>query len=304
MRLNAFTRSWRSNTVATGASICRTSMWMHCLLISVFVCPLFGQERLPLAWEKPVKSTENAMKTDKARDIFELRVRKFQVQNATLRSVVEMIDALGIQLCWEEVVGENQFGTLDGLTRYVDEQGVQVCHADKLLNLNLVNVPVPELLDAVVKADSRYVWTRVPDTNVLILEPHVSQLDFEVGPVKEIGNPIDILLHMANNPTWQRIAPANIVGGHYPTVSLNVDRCSARELLNLIARQRTGLSWICRRTGTILRYVPKALVQQVKLLYPTLVPGEPTALKTQYNIKWDYVENGWATAIVEKTTHP
>jgi hypothetical protein len=270
-------------------------------------CPLPGQERNRTEKDIAIQSTrELAIPIQlparrqagegKVEDILEMRIPKFRVRNAPLTSVVQMLNALGVQVCWEALVEERP------LQGYVDQQGAIAFHAHRHIALDLTDAKVDELLDAVVKAEPRYTWTRLPGTNVLNLGPCDSRLDFEVGPINEVGNPLKLIRKLGRNPAWKRLAPFIVRGAAYPDVTVNVDRCSARELLNHMARQHTGLSWHCSPVGTTFVYVPDPLVKQVMLLYPELTPGKPTDLKSRYDFKWDYVADGVATVIVEKTS--
>ena len=257
-------------------------------------CPLFGQGQNPDEQVLSVESRHQAGE-GKTGDVLQMRIPLFRVRNAPLVYVVQVLNALGVQVCYEAVIGENPWHG------YVDQQGAIAFHADRLISLDLAGTSVNEVMDRIVKADPRYTWSRVPSTNVLNLVPKASRLGFQVGPVNMTGNPVWITSRLGRNPAWKILSPPIIRGGHFPDVTLSVQRCTARELLNQMARQHAGLAWYCVPSGTNFGYVPDAVAKQVMLVYPELTPGEPTDLTFRYDIVWDHITDGVATVIVKKT---
>ncbi len=312
IRGSAIVRAFVTGMAVSGTARCGRILLTCGLICGAAACPLFGQEqrrddkRVSIQPTPQLANRKQVLRQQqpdegKTSDVLEMRIPKFRVRNAPLTYVVQMINALGVQVCYEGVIGEQPW------QGYVDQQGVIAFHADRLYSLDLAGVSVAELLDEIVKADSRYTWTRVMGTNVLNLVPRRgSQLDFEVGPVDEVDNPLNIIMKLGRKPAWRLLSPSIVRGGRHPEMTVNVDRCSARQLLNQMARQRAGLSWHCSPgaplPGTTFVYVPDPLVQQVMLVYPKLAPGKTTNLKFRYDIKWDHVADGVATVIVEKTS--
>lgn len=277
-------------------------------IFTALVGPVGGQERPDAPGQE---TTEQEKATAKARellrlrrnakpkeeelDVLKIRIPIFRVENAPLIHAVLALNAVGVDVCYE-ASANSLF--LD----WADQDGVEPFRADKLISMDLANATVQEIMDGIVKADPRYTWQRLPETNLLNLVPEAGRLDFKVGPINASDNPIMILIDVGKNPKWSALLPPVVRGGHYPRVSLNLEPCSARAFLNAMVRQHKGLTWYCLPIGTNLSYFSddRDRAMQVQLKYPKLDAGKGTNFSFAYEIDYRKTVDGVPTVVAER----
>lgn len=233
---------------------------------------------LPPDLQDASRAVQDRLKADRIRrNSLERRVARFVASRAPLSHVVFCLNRLGVNVCYERVAGP--------VDRYVDADGVSAFVTDKPISLTLDDVTVREILDEICKADSRYTWKGDERRGLYILHPRRdSRLTVTVGPVKESGNPYEVLARISRKHHLPVLATDVIRGGNnLPDVALDLPRCTALELLNEIVGQHPGMTWRAAEDVT-LNYPGSAWAESVQLEYPPVTKGEHSNSAWRYKI--------------------
>jgi hypothetical protein len=182
---------------------------------------------------------------------------------------------------------------------YVDDSGTPAFATDKPISIGLSKCSVAEILDAICEEDPRYVWTQDATHAVFVLAPKENgRLKFAVGPVRDKGNPVDVLKRLDANSDVP-LATLVIRGhNHLPDVQVDLPRCTATQLLNEIAGQHPGMTWGFGGRASF-NYIPHASADAVQIEFPPLKKGDPVNSPWSY----DFVErsiNGVSTVVIDK----
>ncbi len=219
------------------------------------------------------------------------RVESFVAKNAPLNLVVLSLNRLGYHVCHEVVVAKHEW--------YVDDNGTPAFATDIPISISLSKCSVGEILDTICEEDPRYVWTHDALHGVFVLAPKENgRLKFSVGPVKDRGNPVDILRPLDANSEVP--LATQVIRGHnnLPDVQLDLPRCTATELLNEIVGQHPGMTWGFSGRASF-NYILHSSADAVKIEFPPLKKGEPANSPWSY----DFVErpiNGASTVVIDK----
>ena len=219
------------------------------------------------------------------------RVESFVAKNAPLNLVVLSLNRLGYHVCHEVVAAKQVW--------YVDDHGTPAFATDNPISIGLSKCSVAEILDAICEEDPRYGWKHDAAHGVFILAPKEhSRLKLFVGPVKDKGNPVEVLRHLDSNAEIP-LAPIVIQGhNNLPQVELDLPRCTAVELLNEIVAQHPGMTWGFGGRASF-NYIPHASADAVQIEFPPLKKGDPVNSPWSY----DFVErsiNGVSTVVIDK----
>ena len=288
---------------------CRLCTVRRAFLVLLLAClslwcrTALAQEDLPLPDEDRVKEILARLKPvgelikrrlddeERQRSSLDRKVSMFVVTNAPLYHVVDGLRALGVPLCVETIPAEQDW--------YIDGDGVPAFAADKLISMAVEEATVRSILDRICAADPRYQWRDETEHGLVVLEPKEhSRLGFFVGAVKDSGNPVEVLRRV-DQISGTALAPLVSKGdNNLPDIALDAPRCSARNLLNLMASQRPGLTW--GFAGRVLfSYLPHTSANAVRIEFPEVRKGRPTNGSWRYSIVERRVE-GIPTMTVEK----
>jgi hypothetical protein len=219
------------------------------------------------------------------------RIESFVAKNAPLNLVVLSLNRLGYHVCHEVVVAKHEW--------YVDDNNTPAFATDIPVSIGLSKCSVGEILDAICEEDPRYVWSQDVAHGVFVLAPKEhGRLKFAVGPVKDKGNPVDVLKRLDANSEVP--LATQVIRGHnnLPDVQLDLPRCTATELLNEIVGQHPGMTWGFGGRASF-NYIPHASADAVKIEFPSLKKGEPADSPWSY----DFVERsikGVSTVVIDK----
>ncbi len=248
-----------------------------------------AQQDIPVQDEQYLQSLRNRLKpigdsvkrrlADKARQRRSLdrKISVFVATNAPLYYVVSSLRDLGIQVCYEVVPVEQAW--------YMDNDGVPAFPADTLISIAAKESTVRSILDRICAADPRYKWVEDQENELVVLAPKEnSRLDFLVGPVKDAGNPVDVLERI-DHTFHTALAPLFRKGdNNLPRIELDAPRCSAKELLNRMAAQKPGLTW--GFGGRVqFTYVSITSADAVRIEFPELRKGQQGQ---PVNMEWRY----------------
>ena len=173
----------------------------------------------------------------KARNSIDRTIDSFIVEQCPLYYAIYGIRQLGINLCHETIAGQ--------MNAYVDPDGVSVFASDRPISIHLKDATIREILDRVCEADPRYAWTHDERRGLVVLAPkEQSRLQVLVGPLKDSGNPTEVLQRLHRTSKGSPFAPGIGRGGNnLPDIALDSSRCTATELLNQIVSQHPGMTW-------------------------------------------------------------
>jgi hypothetical protein len=258
------------------------SLWCYASLAQQDIPPNH-QERMQALRDqlKHISEFNNRRLADEARQRRSLdrKVSVFVATNAPLYYVVSGLRDLGIQVCHEVVPADQAW--------YMDGDGVPAFPADTLISIALKDASIRSILDRICAADPRYRWFEDKENGLVVLSPKEnSRLDFLVGPIKDAGNPVD-LLEKIDQTSGTALAPLARKGdNNLPSVELDSPRCSARQLLNRMAAQRPGLTW--GFAGRVqFNYEPHTSSDAVRIEFPELrrgQKGEPLNMEWRYKV--------------------
>jgi len=233
---------------------------------------------------------ERAAKEALKRSSLDREIGTFVVTNAPLYYVVYSLNALGVRVCHEAVDADHD--------SYVDSDGVAAFAADKHISVALNDVTVRKILDHICAKDPRYIWTEDAASGFVVLAPREhSLLGFPVGPVKDKGNPVEVLERL-DRRSETPLAPLVIKGHDLPDIQIDSPRCSATELLNQIVAQHPGMTWGFGGRASF-NYVRTTTADAVRIEFPSLTKGKPVNLEWKYDVAERSID-GVSTVTVEK----
>lgn len=232
----------------------------------------------------------------KKRNSLDRQIDTFVVRNCPLNYAVHSIRALGISICFEAIITEPDW--------YVDPEGVAVFATDKPITIELTQTTPRKILEVICNADPRYNWTDDAKHGLIVLAPSKnSRLKFPVAPVKDSGNPRDVLEHVSRNMGVTVFAPGGAAGdNNLPDVVLKTSRCPATDFLNQMVAQHPGMTW--GFGGRVsFNYMPNTMANAVRIEFPPVTKGEPHQTGWHYTIV-EHTIDGVSTVVVEKRQMP
>ncbi|MCI0358330.1 MAG: hypothetical protein L0211_07600 [Planctomycetaceae bacterium] len=237
---------------------------------------------MPSSLQKPADIAKARVAAERIRrNSLDRRVDRVVVSQAPVSLVVFSLNRLGIHVCHEHAAGATD--------SYIDAKGVSAFATDNAISLDLTGASVRQILDEVCKADGRYTWQHDARLKLCILKPrNGSRLNFHVRPVKDRGNPQEVLARIARNQSVTAFAPGIIRGdNNLPDIGLELARSSAIELLNEIVGQHPGMTW--RFDGHVSFNYPRSpTAEAIRLEYSPLRKGR-------------HANSDWRYEIVERT---
>jgi hypothetical protein len=250
--------------------------------------------------DEAIKDLQKVAQTTKDRLSEQARVRNrldrhvdcFIVKNCPLYYVVYGIRNLGIGICHEAAAGNHEW--------YIDQEGVAAFATDKVVSLDLSGATVREILDRVCQVDQRYTWTHDAKRGLVVLAPkRESRLQFVIGPIKDSGNPTELLRRLDVRSSAPPLANMLILGdNNLPDIVVDVPRCSATELLNHIVAQHPGMTW--GFGGRVsFSYTPNTTAEAVRIEFPPVSKGTPVNGDWRYKVVERRID-GVSTLTLEK----
>ena len=226
------------------------------------------------------------------RNRLDRQINRFQVKNGPMYYVVRSLRQLGINVCHEAVDADVEW--------YLDSEDVAAFAADGVFTIDFQGGSVRQLMDRICEVDPRYKWTHYTKGGLIVLAPKDrSRLDVLVGPAKDEGNPVEILLRLDRAQNAPPLAPS-VIRGHnnLPNVVLDSPRCSATELLNQIVAQHPGMTWGFGGRASF-NYVRNTTADAVRIEFPSLTKGKPVSSEWTYDVAERLID-GVSTVVVEK----